>query len=113
MRVGCYGLNSDFTASSLAQVRSILARQHDHPVVLIPAGIERDGVKGKVCVGNLLPGVLMVIAVLVDHHHPALCDSDPNQHKPILSADLAQVTGNGVHHPKASRLFCQVFGAIC
>jgi hypothetical protein len=32
-------------------------------VLLIPAGIQRDGVQRKVCVGDLLPGQLMVIAV--------------------------------------------------
>jgi hypothetical protein len=33
--------------------------------------------------------------------------------KPVLSADLAQVAGDGIHHPKALGLFSQVFGAIC
>ena len=67
MRVGCFGPNTDFTASRLVQAKSILARQHDDPVLLIPAGIESDGVQGKVRMGNLLSGVLISIAVLVDH----------------------------------------------
>ena len=61
--------------------------------------VERNRFKGKVCVGNLLTGVFLVIAILVDHLRPALCDFDPNQYKPILCADLSQVTGNRVHHP--------------
>ena len=28
--------------------------QHDHPVLTVPAGIERDLPNGKVCVGNRL-----------------------------------------------------------
>jgi len=112
MLVGCCGRSMGFTAFKRALVWSILARQHDDPVLLIPAGVERDRVQGKVCVGNLLPGMLTVIAILVDHHRPALCDSDPNQHEPIPSADLTQVTGNGIHHPEALTLFCQILGAV-
>jgi hypothetical protein len=37
---------------------SILAGQHDHPVLLVPAGVQRDFAQGKVSVGNRLPGVL-------------------------------------------------------
>jgi len=99
-------------AYSLALFRLILARQHDHPVLLIPAGVERDGVQGKVCIWNLLPGVFHVIAIFVDHHRPALSDLHVDHYKPVLSADLTQVAGNGIHHPKASRLFRQVLGAI-
>ena len=89
MLVGCCGRSMGFTAFKRALVWSILARQHDHPVLLIPAGVERDCVQGKVCVGDLLSRVFVVIAIFVDHHRPVLCDSDPNQYKPILSADLA------------------------
>jgi hypothetical protein len=49
---------------------SMLTGQHDHPVLLIPAGVERDRVQGKESLGNDLPGVLMVIATLLDHHCP-------------------------------------------
>jgi len=42
MRVGCYGRSGDFTAFSRGLLRSILAGQHDHPVLLIPAGVQRD-----------------------------------------------------------------------
>ena len=110
--VGCCGRSMDFTAFKLALAWSILARQHDHPVFVIPAGVERHGVQQKICVGYLLPGVLMVIAIFVDHHRPALSDLHLDHYKPVLSANLTQVTGNGIHHPKASRLFRQVLGAI-
>ena len=53
---------------------SVLTGQHDHPVLTVPAGIESDGVQRKVSVRNLLPGVFLVIAVLIDHHSPALSD---------------------------------------
>jgi hypothetical protein len=32
--------------------------------------------------------------------------------KPVIGADLAQVTGNRIHHPKTLSLFSQVPGAI-
>ena len=92
---------------------SILAGQHDHPVLLVPAGVESHFAQGKVCVGDLLPGVLSTIAVLVDHLRPALCDLHTDQHKPVLRADLTQMAGHSIHHPKALALFCQVLGAIC
>ena len=56
--VGCCGRSMDFTAFKLALAWSILARQHDHPVLAIPAGVQRDFAQGKVSVGNRLPGVL-------------------------------------------------------
>ena len=110
--VGCYGRSMDFTAFKQALAWSILARQHDHPVLLIPAGVERDGVQRKVCIWNLLPGVFLVIAIFVDHHRPALCDLHLDHYKPILSADLSQITGNGIHHPKASAILRQVLSSI-
>ena len=42
MRDGCYGRSGDFTAFSRGLRRSILAGQHDHPVLLVPAGVKRD-----------------------------------------------------------------------
>ena len=42
--VGCYGRSMDFIAFKQALAWSILARQHDHPVLLIPASVERDGI---------------------------------------------------------------------
>ncbi len=41
-RVGYYGRSGDFTAFSRDQLRSILAGQHDHPVLVIPAGVQSD-----------------------------------------------------------------------
>jgi len=79
----------------------------------IPAGVQRDGVQGEVGVGDLLPGQLMVVAIFVDHHRPALRHRDTYQYKPVPGADLAEVAGHGVHHPKASGLLRQVLGAIC
>ncbi len=48
----------------LAKFTLVLTRQHDDPVLLIPAGVERDGVQGQVSVRNLLPGVFTIITVL-------------------------------------------------
>ena len=79
----------------------------------VPAGVQRDGLQGEVGVGNLLPGQLMVIAMLVDHDRLALGHRDTYQHKPVPSADLAEVAGHSVHHPKAGRLLRQVLGAVC
>ncbi len=110
--VGCYGRSMDFIAFKQTLAWSILARQHDHPVLLIPAGVKRDGVQGEVCVGYLLSGMLMIIAVLVEHNRSAFCDLHLDYDKPILCANFTQVAGNGIHHPKASRLFCQVLGAV-
>ena len=73
-RVGCCGLSGDFTVFSLDLVRSILAGQHDHPVLLIPAGVEGDRAKGRDCAGNLLTGVLMAIATLLDHRRAIAVD---------------------------------------
>jgi hypothetical protein len=44
--------------TALAGFDSILTRQHDHPVLAIPAGVQRDFTQGKVCVGDRLPGML-------------------------------------------------------
>ena len=82
-------------------------------MLLVPAGIERDFAQGKVCVGDRLPGMLSTIAILVDHDRPAPCDLHSDQHKPILRANLTQMAGHSIHHPKASALFCQVLGAVC
>ena len=54
----------------------------------------------------------MVIAILVDHYCSALCDLHLDHYKPILSADLSQITGNGIHHPKASAILRQVLSSI-
>jgi hypothetical protein len=34
--------------------------------------VERDRLKGKVCVGNLLTGVFLVNAIFVDHRRPSV-----------------------------------------
>lgn len=67
---------------------SVLARQHDYPVLAIPAGIDSDGVQVKVSVRNLLPGVFMIITVLIDHYSPALRYFNADQYKPVLSTNL-------------------------
>ena len=111
-RVGCYGLSGDFTASSLALIRSILARQHDHPMLSVPAGIKRNGMHWKVRIWNLLTGMFTATAVLVDHCCPVAVHCHAHLDKPVLCANLAQVTGNRIHHPKTLGLFSQVLGAI-
>ena len=57
-------------------------------MLLVPAGVQRDFAQGKVCVGNRLPGMLVAIAILVDHLRPALRHLHTDQHKPILRANL-------------------------
>ena len=56
--------------------------------------------------------MLFAIAVLVDHCRPVVVDSHAHLDKPVIGADLAQVTGNRIHHPKTLSLFSQVLGAI-
>ena len=58
-------------------------------MLAIPAGIESDGVQGKVSVRDLLPGVFTTITVPIDHYSPALLDLNANRDKPVLSADFA------------------------
>ena len=79
----------------------------------VPAAVQGDGVQGEVGVGDLLPGQLMVTAILVDHDRPALGHRDTYQYKPVPGADLAEVAGHSAHHPEAGRLLRQVPGAIC
>ena len=45
--------------------------EHDHPVFAIPAGVKRDAVHWKVCVWDLLAGMLIAIAVFINHHRTA------------------------------------------
>ena len=66
----------------------------------------------KVRVRDLLTGVFTAAAILVDHRCPVAVDGHAYLHKPVLSANLAEVTGNRIHHPKALGLFCQVLGTI-
>ena len=82
-------------------------------MLTVPAGIQRYGVHWEVCVRDLLTGVLTAAAILVDHRCPVAVDDHAHLHKPVLSANLAEVTGNRIHHPKALALFCQVLGAVC
>ena len=56
--------------------------------------------------------MLFAIAVLVDHCRPVVVYSHAHLDKPVIGADLAQVTGNRIHHPKTLSLFSQVLGAI-
>ena len=56
--------------------------------------------------------MLFAIAVLVDHCRPVFVDSHAHLDKPVIGADLAQVTGNRIHHPKTISLFSEVLGAI-
>ena len=56
--------------------------------------------------------MLFAIAVLVNHCRPVVVDSHAHLDKPVIGADLAQVTGNRIHHPKTLSLFSQVLGAI-
>jgi hypothetical protein len=69
----------------------VFTRQYDDPVLLIPAGVKRDGVQGKVSVRNLLPGVFTTITVLIDHYSPALRDLNANRDKPVLRLEFADL----------------------
>jgi len=64
-------------------------------------------------VWNFLAGVLMFIAVLVNHRCPAAIHSHTHVDKSVRGANLAKVAGNRIHHPKAPGLFRKVLGAIC
>ena len=76
------------THTALIGKNSILTGQHDHPMLRVPAGVQRNGVQGQVGVRDPLPGRVTVIAISVDHHCPALCHSHTYQHKPVLGAGL-------------------------
>jgi hypothetical protein len=56
--------------------------------------------------------MFMAITVLIDHGGSGTLNSDANQNKPIRCADFAEVTGHGIHHPKALGFFSQVFGTV-
>ena len=67
----------------------------------------------KVCVRDLLTGVLTAIAVLINHRCPVAIDNHTHLDKPVPRANFADVAGNRIHHPKAPGLFRKVLGAIC
>ena len=96
----------------LYRSKSVLTGQHDHPVVPIPAHVERDLGQREVCVGNHLAGVFMPIAVFIDHDSRTTLHQDLDQDEPVASADLIHVAGYGVHDPPALRALTQVASAI-
>ena len=96
----------------LYRSKSVLTGQHDHPVVPIPAHVERDLGQREVCVGNHLAGVFMPIAVFVDHDSRPALHHDFDQDEPVASAYLVHVAGYGVHDPPALRALTQVASAI-
>ena len=96
----------------LYRSKSVLTGQHDHPVVSIPAHVERDLGQREVCVGDNLAGVFMPIAVFIDHESRPALHQDLDQDEPVASAYLVHMAGYGVHDPPALRALTQVASAI-
>ena len=82
-------------------------------MLAVPAGVERDLSQGEVCVGYLLASVFMSVAIFVDHRGPRVLSLNTHQDKPVRSADLTEVAGDGIHHPIALRVVCEVLATIC
>ena len=87
--------------------------QHDDPVLPVPAGVERDLSQGEVGVGDVLAGMFQPIAIFVDHRGLRVLSLHTHQDKPVRSADFAEVAGDGIHHPIALRVVCEVLATIC
>ena len=54
----------------------------------IPAGVEGDHVQRKVCGGNLLTGVFIAVAIVVNNCGAAVLHRDLDLYEPITCADL-------------------------
>ena len=96
----------------LYRSKSVLTGQHDHPVVPIPANVERDLGQREVCVGDHLAGMFMPIAVFVDHDSRPALHQDFDNDEPVASAYLVHMAGYGVHDPPALRALTQVASTI-
>ena len=81
-------------------------------MLAVPAGVERDLSKREVCVGYLLASVFIAIAILIDHQCPGIVHSGVHHDEPIRSSYFTEVAGDGIHHPVALRLVCEVLGSI-
>ena len=64
-----------------------------------------DGTNHAVIGGGVHP-------IAYNHCRPVVVDSHAYLDKPVIGADLAQLTGNRIHHPKALSFFSQALGAI-
>ena len=62
----------------------------------IPASVKLNGIRWEVGVGNLLAGVLVAVAVFVQHHRPDVVHLRLDHHKPVCGTDLElpQFTGH-------------------
>ena len=67
---------------------SILTRQQDDPMLYIPTGVEGDPVQWKVRVGNVLTGVFIAIAIVVNHCGAVVLHRDLDLYEPITCANL-------------------------
>ena len=56
--------------------------------------------------------MFMPVPILIDHGCLRALHCDPNQNKPIGCSYFAEMTGHGIHHPKALGFFRQVFGTV-
>ena len=53
------------------------------------------------------------IAIFVEHRGLGVFSLNTHQNKPVRSADFAEVAGDGIHHPIALCVVCEVLAAIC
>jgi len=53
--------------------------------------------------GRVLAGMLLAIAVFIDHDRCPALHHDLDQYEPVIGANFIQVAGNGIHDPPALR----------
>jgi hypothetical protein len=79
-------------------LRLVFTRQHDDPMLTIPAGIKLDAAEREICISNLLASVFVDVAVFIDHQRPALLQLEFNKHEPVLGANFIKVAGVWTSH---------------
>jgi hypothetical protein len=67
--------------------------------------MQLDATEWKVGVGNFLAGVLMVVAVFINHHRPTLLHLQFYEYKPVSSANFIQMAGSSILKPISTRHF--------
>ena len=98
--------------SEIEVKKRVLTGRHDDPVRAIPAVIKCQGCDWKIPVRNALSGVLVAIAIFLNHDCFALLHLNSHDHKPILCADLPQMAHDGVHDPATHGFFSKIMRAI-
>ena len=98
--------------SEIEVKKRVLTGRHDDPVHAIPADIKCQGCEWKVRVRHALSGVLVAIAIFINHDCFAPLHLNTHDHKQILCADLPQMSHDCVHDPLAPGFFNKIMRAI-